>query len=140
MASNIASPTKPLWYGYGPPFVGGATNIMSPQTNEQLIKNDIMCLLLTLPGERIYRPEFGCELRNYTFELADDADLDDLRRSISEAIQQWEPRVSVSRVDLALDQSNQLLTVVAAVTPNSNPLQTYTIQVNIPASGGTQSI
>ncbi len=122
------------WFGYGPPFLGGAENILSRQEDEQLIKNDLKSLLLTVPGERYNRPDFGCQLRNFTFELADDSQLSSLRQSVINAIEQWEERVIINNVDVGSSQDHQL-TVTVNVSPVNNPLVNYLIAINISPTG-----
>ena len=89
--TDVMTTNNRTWFGYSPAFVGGQCNIMSPSADEQLIKNDLLCLLLTLPGERIYRPTYGCPLRAYNFETSDPADIEGLKVAISNAIRRWEP-------------------------------------------------
>ena len=38
---------------------------------KQAIKSDLIHLLLTTPGDRLYLPEFGADLRRYIFEPND---------------------------------------------------------------------
>ena len=38
------------------------------QQNKRAIKSDLMHLLLTNKGERLYQPEFGTDLKKYLFE------------------------------------------------------------------------
>lgn len=126
------------WFGFNPPFLGGAQNVMSKQMDERLIKNDIMQLLLTLPGERVHRPDFGTQLRSYPFELMDDqAEMDILRGDIQDKLEKYEERVRVNRVDvLASDASPHLLVVNVDVSPNDQPLVHYLVEVKLSKSGG----
>jgi hypothetical protein len=53
----------PIWFGFNPPFIGGQQKVMSRQEDLRLIKNDLLQLLLTVPGERVHRPTFGSPIR-----------------------------------------------------------------------------
>ena len=121
------------WFGFNPPFLGGAQNVMSPQQDERLIKNDILQILLTIPGERVMRPDFGTPLRAYPFELLDSpAELDTLSETIKSQITKYEERVivnSVTVVPSTLDDHALVVSVV--VSPNGQPLINYLVQVQV---------
>ena len=51
------------YFGQNPPFVGGAEKVLSRQEDIRLIKNDILQLIMTSPGERVHRPNFGTAVR-----------------------------------------------------------------------------
>ena len=88
------------WYGYNAPFIGGPEGVMSKQADDRLVKNDLLQLLMTSPGERVMRPDFGSGIRNFLFQNIDDSDLDSLKLNIQNAIQTYEPRVSVSEISI----------------------------------------
>ncbi|MGW6278563.1 GPW/gp25 family protein [Kribbella sp. NPDC055071] len=65
----------------------------------------IRLVLLTYPGERVMRPEFGSRLRDFVFESATPATMVRLADEVHQAIDACEPRVQVCRVDVAPDAS-----------------------------------
>lgn len=87
-----------IWYGYNAPFLGGQEGVMSRQTDDRLIRNDLLQLLLTSPGERVMRPTFGSGIRRFLFQPITVDSIQDLRVNIISAIKFWEPRVSVTDV------------------------------------------
>jgi len=89
-----------LFYGFNPPFIGGNNVVFSRQEDEQLVKNDILQLLSTIPGERVMRPDFGVNIRNMVFEQINDVTIDLLRDEIIAAISKFEPRVNLLSVSL----------------------------------------
>ncbi len=89
-----------IFYGFNPPFVGGQQKYFSRQEDERLIKNDLLQLLLTVPGERVMRPDFGVNLRNVVFEQLDDITIQILREDIISAIKRYEPRINVLGLSL----------------------------------------
>lgn len=95
--------------GFNPPFFGGNSNVMSPQEEERLIKNDLIQLILTFPGERVFRPDFGTITRGKIFDMNTPVDLDILRDNIIEAIEEFEPRVALS--DVLIDDDAESLVV-----------------------------
>ena len=65
---------------------------------EQSIKN----ILLTNYYEKPFQPLFGSDLRRLLFELDTMVSEPQVRDLISRAIRKWEPRVSVTKIELQL--------------------------------------
>lgn len=64
------------------------------------IKSDLLVLLLTNPGERVFLPAFGTPLRQLVFEPNDTGLESKARQMIVNSIQQWEPRVAVQQIEV----------------------------------------
>lgn len=64
------------------------------------IKSDLICLLLTNPGERVMNPTFGTPLRRLLFEPNDLTLQVNARNAIINAIRTWEPRIAVNQVEV----------------------------------------
>jgi phage baseplate assembly protein W len=80
-----------------------------PIAGLDLLIQDIQQLLLTLPGERVNRPDFGCNLRNLVWEnLHVAAEVG--KASIFEAIENFEPRVTLTNVDSTTNENTGLIT------------------------------
>ncbi|OQS37539.1 GPW/gp25 family protein [Chromobacterium haemolyticum] len=62
-------------------------------------------LFNTLPGERIMRADYGCDLNAYLFENISEDLLADIRRAISDSVLRYEPRVEV--LSVVAEQSEQ---------------------------------
>lgn len=117
-----------IYYGYNPPFLGGAQNVMSRQEDDRLIKNDILQLLLTVPGERVMRPDYGVNLRNFVFEQMVDRDLSQLKQEVIRAITEFEPRVDVEQVTInRLDEQNKI-EIRVVVNLKKDPKRQLTIE------------
>lgn len=93
------------FFGYNAPFIGGNERVLSRQIDERIIKNDLLQLLLTAPGERVMRPDFGTNVRTFIFEQIDNTGLMSLRRSIKEAIAKFDRRVNVSQVNFNVEDN-----------------------------------
>lgn len=74
-----------------------------------LLLQDIQLLLLTVPGERVMRPEWGCPLRTYLWE-----NIDDLVTQgpvvIRNSLQKYEPRITVSVISASPNYNTGLVT------------------------------
>jgi phage baseplate assembly protein W len=79
-----------------------------PTSGLDLLIQDLQHLLLTLPGERVNRPDFGCNLRNLVWEnlhVAAEAG----KASIFEAVENFEPRVTITNVDSTINENTGLI-------------------------------
>jgi phage baseplate assembly protein W len=65
------------------------------------IRQAILLLLSTQPGERIMRPEYGCELYRLIFMSNDDTTAGLAIHYIRRALLRWEPRIDILRLDAA---------------------------------------
>lgn len=112
------------YYGWNPPFFGGHQNVMSKQSGDRLIKNDILQLLLTMPGERVMRPNWGTGIKSALFENADDSTVSDLVDSIKSQLVLYEPRVSLD-AQIDIDEDNATMTVHLSGVFTNEPNHTF---------------
>ena len=76
--------------------------------DKDAVKRSIRNIMLTNDYERPFRPGFGANLRALLFELADDITKFEIRKQITEAIQDYEPRVKVDEIFLNQDRANRM--------------------------------
>lgn len=74
--------------------------------DEDSINKNLKYLILTKNYERPFHPEKGCQVNNLLFENADFMTSQMIKRTIENAIQNFEPRVSLISVDVA-DNMNE---------------------------------
>ena len=72
------------------------------QGNEA-IRQSIMILLSTRPGERVMRPDYGCPLHRLAFEPNDAATAGLAIHYIRAALSRWEPRIEILSLAAAPD-------------------------------------
>lgn len=60
-------------------------------------------VLLTAPGERVMRPQFGCKIWDLLFEPITANLLGLIREAVRDALAQWEPRIEVEEVEPVQD-------------------------------------
>ena len=114
-------------FGYNPAFYGGPNNILSRQEDEQIIKNDLLQLILTVPGERVFRPEFGTPLRSAVFEPLDRLTIDTIRDKVIEAIQHHERRVDLVTLDIVGYEDQNALRILLVAKLRSDPTKFISI-------------
>lgn len=84
------------------PIVKHPRGLLRTQSNVDQIKSDLLVLLLTEPGERVMLPEFGTPLRQYFFEPNDLTLVEKVKKTISDSISNWEPRIAVSNINVKI--------------------------------------
>jgi uncharacterized protein len=72
---------------------------------EEDVDQAIALILSTAPGERPMRPEFGCQVHDFIFDTLDAATVGKMEAAIRAALDRWEPRIEVERVDFDLTRS-----------------------------------
>ena len=77
------------------------------KTNKDAIKSDLMHLLLTNKGERLYLPDFGTNLRQYLFEPnASNVSLD-IKDEIQATIDKFIPNLKIDRLEVIPSQQSE---------------------------------
>jgi phage baseplate assembly protein W len=71
--------------------------------DETDVDQAIELILSTAPGERPMRPEFGCGVHDFVFDTIDAGTVARMETEIRSALDRWEPRIDVTRVDFDLD-------------------------------------
>lgn len=121
----------PEYYGYNPPFFGGHQNVLSKQSGDRIIKNDLRQLLLTGIGERVMRPNWGTILAKSLFEPMTDDLLTRIRSNINGVIVEYEPRVSAD-VNVTFDPGRNMIRVSVNGVYTDNPRKRLEFEVDIP--------
>ncbi|MBV8042100.1 GPW/gp25 family protein [Pluralibacter sp.] len=67
------------------------------------VSQSLWILFSTLPGERIMREEFGCDLNQFMFLSINDALMSDIEAQIRDSVLRYEPRAHIN--SLAFDTS-----------------------------------
>jgi len=71
--------------------------------NENAVNNALMNILTTVKGSVPGHPEFGCGVAKYLFEILDPMIEAMIEAEIKYAVDRWEPRVEIKRVDVKSD-------------------------------------
>lgn len=103
-------------YGQGisfPPRLG-PDGRMAWSSGPDNIREALMVILMTQPGERIMLPDFGGKLRSFLFEPNTVATRRLLQDDIQKALQIWEPRITVQSITVDVD-SNDARAAIATI-------------------------
>jgi uncharacterized protein len=98
--------------GWAFPLRTDATGGIALVSREREIEEAIRLILMTTPGERPMRPEFGCRIHDYVFGLADATTANEVAAEVRRALGQWEPRIDVQDVVVSFDALDQTLLYV----------------------------
>jgi len=82
------------------------------KTNKDAIKADLMHLLLTNKGERLYLPDFGTNLRQYLFEPNASNVSRDIKEEIQETIDKYIPNLKIDTLEVKQSQKSEYAVVV----------------------------
>ncbi|MFM9984373.1 MAG: GPW/gp25 family protein [Flavobacteriales bacterium] len=77
---------------FPPSFSNSGKTAFKVRDLEDIIES-IGIILNTQPGERLMRPEFGCNLRKFVFDLLDSNFITELNHEIYYALLNFEPRI-----------------------------------------------
>jgi phage baseplate assembly protein W len=78
------------------------------------VRESIWIILDTEPGERIMRPSFGCGLRRYLGQPNTVAVRALIRYDVQQSLAVWEPRITVSSVDVTPGVDPSLVEIAIA--------------------------
>ena len=106
---------KGLKYPFRFQSVSGGTEVSAATSREhEHIRESILQILGTRPGERFMNPEFGSRLNDLVFEQNDEVLKGLIRHYVIDAIKRWEKRVVITDVtfdDAPKDIDRNLLSV-----------------------------
>ncbi|HEY0752987.1 MAG TPA: GPW/gp25 family protein [Ktedonobacteraceae bacterium] len=76
------------------------------------VRQAILLLLSTIPGERVMRPAYGCLLHRLLFSPNDETTAGLAIHYVRQALERWEPRIDIVRLDAGRHPENpELLTI-----------------------------
>jgi uncharacterized protein len=80
-------------------LVVSGTGRLETVSGPELIRQSLLLLLSTYPGERVMRPDYGSELLTLAFARNDDTTAGLAIHYVRQAVERFEPRVRILRVD-----------------------------------------
>jgi phage baseplate assembly protein W len=103
----VNTPAKDfLGTGWAFPVGVDARGRISLVRRERDIEEAMLMILLTVPGQRVMRPDFGCRIHELVF-APNDASTEGLAiYYVEEALVRWEPRISLREVTADADPTS----------------------------------
>lgn len=96
-----------LGVGWAFPVGVDARGRIALARQERDIEEAMRIILLTPKGQRVMRPEFGCQIHDLMFAPNDATTAGLAAYYVEEALGMWEPRISVKEVNARPDPENQ---------------------------------
>lgn len=121
-----------FYRGMAYPFQQGNDATPAPAYDDLLVRMSLEQLLQTRRGERVMRPNFGCDIFQYVFENNDDLLIQLLRTEIAAAIAKWEPRARLNFVDVTRPQENVVSVLINYTVITTGNTGSFTVGVPAP--------
>ncbi len=80
-------------------LVVGPNGRLAEATDAASVRQALLLLLSTRPGERVNRPEYGCHLFRLAFAPSDDTTAGLAIHYVARAVELWEQRVEILELD-----------------------------------------
>jgi phage baseplate assembly protein W len=112
------------------PFKKGDTAFPKQAKDADAIKASVIQIVTTQRGERVMRPNFGCNAFSYVFENNSDEFRVNVEREIRQAIARWEVRVVVESVTISSDditEPGQILITITYRIVSSGEIDSTTV-------------
>jgi len=87
------------------PFRQGDTSFPKAVTDADAIRASVIQIVTTMRGERVMRPDFGCNAFAYVFESNSEGFRASAEREVRTSLAKWEDRI---RVEAVIISSNEV--------------------------------
>lgn len=91
---------------------GGSEVSVSSSLEHEHIKESILQILQTSPGERLMNPEFGSRLKELVFENNTSVLKTLLRYHIGKALERWEKRIQITSIEFGSSSDDNTIHVL----------------------------
>jgi phage baseplate assembly protein W len=78
-----------------------ARGVVQMVSEDDSVRQAVLLLLTTRPGERLMRPTYGCNLAQLVFSPNDDTTAAIAVHHVRRALERWEPRIDILKLDAA---------------------------------------
>ena len=80
------------------------------------IKNSIISIFTTIPGQKILNPFFGLNLVQYLFEPVNEITAKNIAADIEYGINTFEPRITLRNIEVAYSEERQIYNILLVFT------------------------
>jgi phage baseplate assembly protein W len=81
-------------------------------TDNQAIKSDLMHLILTRKGQRLYNPNFGTNLLRFIFEPNDDLTFSQIKQEITDVVKRYLPNLQINEISVTESTESEYAAVL----------------------------
>lgn len=115
----------------------GATGALAMVDGDDSVRQAIIMLLTTAPGERLMRPEYGSQLHRLIFAPNDQTTAGLAIHYVRSALNRWEPRVEIIDLDAAADPYEPQRLVISLLYRVRSSLVTEFLELSIAIGGAS---
>lgn len=119
--------------GYGP--TTDPTGALATVSGDECVRQAIVMLLTTAPGERLLRPDYGTPLHRLAFAPNDGTTAGLAIHHVRGALARWEPRVEVLDLDAGADPDDPGQLVIALRYRVRATLTTDLLELSVSLTG-----
>lgn len=80
--------------------------------DQRAIKADLMHLLLTRKGQRLYNPNFGTDLMRFIFEPQDNLTLESVKEEVTNSVKKYLPKLVINNISVTPSEENDYAAVI----------------------------
>jgi phage baseplate assembly protein W len=81
-------------------------------TDNQAIKSDLMHLILTRKGQRLYNPDFGTNILRFIFEPNDDLTFSEIKQEITDVVKRYLPNLQINEISVTESTESEYAAVL----------------------------
>lgn len=107
-------------------------------SEDDSVRQSVLLLLTTRPGERLMRPSYGCDLGSLVFSPNDDTTATIAVHHVRRALERWEPRVDIIKLDAGRDANNPAVLVITLEYQVRTTRSRDEIQLTLDMQGGAE--
>ena len=115
----------------------GATGSLAMVEGDESVRQAIVMLLTTSPGERLMRPDYGSQLHRLAFAPNDQTTAGLAIHYVRAALTRWEPRVEIVHLDAAADPYQAERLVLTLLYRVRTSLSTDLLELSIAVGGAS---
>ncbi|MCG8333562.1 MAG: GPW/gp25 family protein [Proteobacteria bacterium] len=119
-------------WSFPPEFGSNGSNVKMVD-DETDVEQALRILFSTALEERLYRPEYGCDLRRFMFEEINNDLASQIQEMIVDAIDEYESRIDLLRMEIKeSDNASQLLMIhIEYQIRETNSIQNMVFPLNL---------
>lgn len=114
------------------PFGVGADGRLEWSEGSDNVRESIRIILLTEPGERVMRRDFGAGLRRLLFEPNTPATRRLIKERIERALSRWEPRIRIEPVEVKeTDDPRRVVAIVRYALVANGRTEQFSLDIDL---------
>ena len=126
----VDAPNKTRILGLAFPMrLDGVGGYASQNENLHSLRDGLIQLIMTSPGERVFRPDFGTNVRSMLFEPINETMVTNMKNDILTAIGKYEPRVIIKSLDIIPIYEDNKVYIRLLATSKNNLLNTANVEL-----------